>query len=215
LFRTEIARDKLRQIELRRAVHPVSSERPEPAKDRGVHRREIRTSGDPDCPQVEPQVITFTPAVPVASQVFVKKCTCAAKRADVSEAVKRVLPLNDDALSAVKRMIERADGLGHTKPEHYLWCRSKNNTFDPSIPATKWDMAWRTLRQAAGLPGLRFHDLRHAVVTRLLEAGEPDHVVESITGHLSRRMLEHYSHIRLSAKKAALDRLNKPKRALK
>jgi intergrase/recombinase len=45
-------------------------------------------------------------------------------------------------------------------------------------------------------------------VTRLLEAGEPDHVVESITGHLSRRMLEHYSDIRLNAKKAALDRLD-------
>lgn len=49
------------------------------------------------------------------------------------------------------------------------------------------------LRDAAGLRGLRFHDLRHTVVTPLLEAGEPDHVVESITGHLSRRMLEHYS----------------------
>lgn len=33
-------------------------------------------------------------------------------------------------------------------------------------------------------------------------------MVESITGHLSRRMLEHYSHIRLSAKKAVLDRQN-------
>ena len=33
-------------------------------------------------------------------------------------------------------------------------------------------------------------------------------MVESITGHLSRRMLEHYSHIRLKAKKAALDRLD-------
>jgi hypothetical protein len=43
---------------------------------------------------------------------------------------------------------------------------------------------------------------------RLLEAGEPDHVVESITGHLSRRMFEHYSHIRLNAKKAAVDRLD-------
>ena len=38
--------------------------------------------------------------------------------------------------------------------------------------------------------------------SRLLEAGEQDHVVESITGYLSRRMLEHYSHIRLDAKKA-------------
>jgi intergrase/recombinase len=50
--------------------------------------------------------------------------------------------------------------------------------------------------------------LQSKVVTRLLEAGEPDHVVESITGHLSRRLLEHYSHLRLNAKKAALDRLD-------
>jgi hypothetical protein len=38
--------------------------------------------------------------------------------------------------------------------------------------------------------------------SRLLEAGEPGHVVESIRGHLSRRMLEHCSHIRLNPKKA-------------
>jgi hypothetical protein len=39
------------------------------------------------------------------------------------------------------------------------------------------------------------------ISSRLLEAGEPDHVVESITGYLSRRMLEH-------AKKAHSNRLN-------
>jgi hypothetical protein len=32
--------------------------------------------------------------------------------------------------------------------------------------------------------------LRHSIVTELLEAGVPDHVVESITGHLSRKMHE-------------------------
>ena len=37
--------------------------------------------------------------------------------------------------------------------------------------------------------------------------GVPDHVIESITGHLSRRMLEHYSHIRLEAKRQALEAL--------
>jgi hypothetical protein len=36
----------------------------------------------------------------------------------------------------------------------------------------------------------------------------PDHLGESITGLASRRMLEHYSHIGLKAKKAALDRLD-------
>ena len=35
-----------------------------------------------------------------------------------------------------------------------------------------------------------------------------DHVLESISGHLSRRMLEHYSHIRLDARRQALDALD-------
>ena len=45
------------------------------------------------------------------------------------------------------------------------------------------------------------------VVTDLLEAGEPEHVIEAITGHLSRRMLEHYSHQRLKAKDQMLTRM--------
>jgi integrase len=129
-------------------------------------------------------------------------------RTSKNETSKRVIPLNDSAFDAVERMLKRADTLGHTQPEHYLWCASQHHKLDPAKPARKWDTAWRALREAAVLPGLRFHDLRHTVITRLLEAGEPDHVVESITGHLSRRMLEHYSHIRLKAKKDALDRLD-------
>ena len=38
--------------------------------------------------------------------------------------------------------------------------------------------------------------------------GVPDHVMESITGHLSRRTLEHYSHVRLQAKREALEELD-------
>jgi integrase len=60
----------------------------------------------------------------------------------------------------------------------------------------------------AGLQGLRFHDLRHTAITELAEMGVADHVLESITGHLSRRMLEHYSHIRIDAKRQALDALD-------
>jgi hypothetical protein len=40
--------------------------------------------------------------------------------------------------------------------------------------------------------------------------GVADHVLESISGHLSRRMLEHYSHIRIDAKRQALDALGQP-----
>ena len=85
---------------------------------------------------------------------------------------------------------------GHKDPKHYPWCANQHQKFDPTQqPGRKWDSAWHALRDAAGLRGLRFHDLRHTVVTRLLEADEPDHVVESITGHISRRMLEHWRSI--------------------
>src|SRR2546430_8089789 len=42
--------------------------------------------------------------------------------------------------------------------------------------------------------------------------GVADHVLESISGHLSRRMLEHYSHIRIDAKRQALDALDEVRR---
>src|SRR5512134_1501163 len=64
----------------------------------------------------------------------------------------------------------------------------------------------------AGVHGLRFHDLRHTVITELAEMGVADHVLESISGHLSRRMLEHYSHIRIDAKRQALDALDAARR---
>jgi integrase len=53
--------------------------------------------------------------------------------------------------------------------------------------------------------GLRFHDLRHACITKLAEGQASEQTLMSIAGHLSRKMLEHYSHIRLAAKRAALD----------
>jgi hypothetical protein len=39
-----------------------------------------------------------------------------------------------------------------------------------------------------------------------------DHVLESISGHLSRRMLEHDSHIRIDAKRQVLDALDNARR---
>jgi hypothetical protein len=85
--------------------------------------------------------------------------------------------------------------------------------YDATNPMLKWDTACRALRDAAGLPGLRFQDLRHTVITELAEMGVADHVLESISGHLSRRMLEHYSHIRIDAKRQALDALDAARRS--
>src|SRR5688572_29235375 len=129
-----------------------------------------------------------------------------------NETSHRVIPLNASAIEAVARMLERADLLGHTEPAHYLWPACQWGRYDPSKPMLQWDTAWRALRDGAGLHGLRFHDLRHTVITELAEMGVADHVLESISGHLSRRMLEHYSHIRIDAKRQALDALDAARR---
>ncbi len=65
---------------------------------------------------------------------------------------------------------------------------------------------WR--RAAKTIRGLRFHDLRHQAITELAEAGAPDATLMAVAGHLSREMLEHYSHVRMAAKRDALDKLS-------
>ena len=57
-------------------------------------------------------------------------------------------------------MFDRAGALGHTEPEHDLWPSCQWGCFDATKPIVQWDTAWRAQRDAAGLDGLRFHDLR-------------------------------------------------------
>ena len=67
--------------------------------------------------------------------------------------------------------------------------------------------AWhRTLKQA-GIEGLRFHDLRHEAVSRLLEAGLGDQEVDAISGHKSMQMLRRYTHLRAEDLVERLDQL--------
>jgi hypothetical protein len=48
---------------------------------------------------------------------------------------------------------------------------------------------------------------RHHAITELAESQTAEQTILSIAGHVSRKMLEHYSHIRLEAKRKALDAL--------
>ncbi len=117
----------------------------------------------------------------------------------------RVLPLLPPALKAFGRMIERLDQLGFTSPDHYLWFACQWNRLDPTTPMARWDTAWHALREKANLPGLRFHDLRHTIITELAETSTPDMVIQSIAGHVTKKMLDRYSHIRLAAKRKAFE----------
>ncbi len=82
-------------------------------------------------------------------------------------------------------------------------------SYDPTRPITSWRTAWRTLTRQAGLAGFRFHNLRHHAITELGESGASEQTIMAIAGHVSRRMLERYSHIRLEAKRNALEAVSR------
>ena len=67
-----------------------------------------------------------------------------------------------------------------------------------------WRKAWVGACKNAGVR-YRWHDLRHTFVSRLAEsASVSEQTIRSLAGHVSRQMLEHYSHIRSHAKQAAI-----------
>jgi integrase len=124
----------------------------------------------------------------------------------------RAIPLNVTATWAVERLLDRARKLGSTQSEHYLIPRRvAGQGHDPTKPPSRWAWrkAWRQLTQECGLAGLRSHDLRHHAITRLAESSEAsEQTIMSIAGHVSREMLEHYSHIRQEAKRRAVESLD-------
>jgi integrase len=123
------------------------------------------------------------------------------------------------------------------QPDWYVFPSSEGYSKpDPTKPMSGWRSAWRSLTRAITCPacgalqnpaaicrneecgadiskvksstaGLRFHDLRHHAITQLAESQASDRTVMSIAGHVSQAMLAHYSHVRIEAKRKALDAL--------
>ena len=155
-----------------------------------------------------------------------------------TEAGHRTIPLNNDALAALARLLERAQAHGASESQHFVFPTCEHERVDPTRPQKTWRTAWRALlretvrrvgseaarevlqagrgigqakaewkRAAAAFRGFRFHDLRHQAITELAETGASDATLMAVAGHMSRRMLEHYSHVRMAAKRTALDKL--------
>src|SRR5262249_31787780 len=124
-----------------------------------------------------------------------------------------------------------------TTPEHSLFPACEHGHIDPKQPMKSWRTAWRKMTQLIQCPacrtsqspgdtcqnadcgapigdvtsrlaGLRFHDLRHHAITELAESQTSDRTIMALAGHVSRTMLEHYSHIRHDAKREAVNFLS-------
>ncbi len=122
----------------------------------------------------------------------------------------RVIPLNRDAVLALAELKDRGENLAAAGLEHFVLPACEHGHIQPDKPMKGWRTAWRSLTRAAGLRGLRPHDLRHHVITELSEKGLGEETIMSLAGHVSREMLSHYSHIRLQAKRRAVEALETP-----
>jgi integrase len=142
-------------------------------------------------------------------------------RRSKTAAGERVVPLTDVAASALARLRRRAECFGSVEQGHYVFAGfTPKFTFsgkkvvgysvtgwDPTRHVGSWRSAWRSLTEKAGLPGFRFHDMRHCAITQLAEGGASDATIMSVAGHVSKRMLERYSHVRMEAKRQAMEAL--------
>ncbi len=122
----------------------------------------------------------------------------------------RAIPLNQRAWPVLDLW---RSNFPNAKPEHFVFPHEKYGQggpyeVNPTEPIHSWKTAWETARERACVK-CRFHDLRHTCISRLAESEASDATIMSIAGHVSRRMLEHYSHIRMEAKRRALEAITK------
>jgi integrase len=96
------------------------------------------------------------------------------------------------------------------KPEWYVFpgrsgmpAAGQERPLEPTRPLTTIKTSWSSLRETSGVL-CRLHDLRHTAATKMAEAGVSESTMLALMGHMSRAMLERYSHIRMAAKREAV-----------
>jgi integrase len=117
----------------------------------------------------------------------------------------RTIPLNSALLGALVAHAKwYTNRFGTIQPEWYVFPFGKPRPKDPTRPMVTLKTSWSNVRKKAGVTG-RWHDNRHTLITDLSESGAGDETIRDIAGHVSKQMLKHYSHIRMEAKRKALE----------
>lgn len=101
----------------------------------------------------------------------------------------RLIPLNDEAFSVLVAWLDQTNNGGLVFPSPVTGGRFDNI-----------NKAWRQLREEAGLPAVRFHDLRHTFGTRLAHARVDLVSIKEMMGHESLETTARYLHTSMERK---------------
>jgi integrase len=130
----------------------------------------------------------------------------------------RQIPMNEDIRNALAlHLAWYREKIGEPRADWFVFPArqgrpqsGRKRPYDPTTPITNIADSWEALRKAANV-SCRLHDLRHTAATKMAEAGTPESTMLAIMGHMSRAMLERYSHIRMTAKREAVKAMPLPK----
>lgn len=112
---------------------------------------------------------------------------------------RRTIELSDDDVRLLKEHRERQKV---TSIGGLVFCRSNGQP----LAGTSITREFQAHLKRAGLPSIRFHNLRHGNATILLAAGVPVHVVSERLGHADERItLTVYSHVIPKQRREAAD----------
>ena len=106
--------------------------------------------------------------------------------------------------TGVSKLLTTSAALRHMQAGVVRFPCREGQPNDPTRPVTSLKTAWTKVRDQAKVIG-RWHDNRHTLITDLAESGAGDETIRDIAGHVSKQMLKHYSHIRMEAKRTALE----------
>ena len=128
-----------------------------------------------------------------------------------TEKGRRGILLPQFVLEALKqhrvRQLEARLKAGAEWQEHdYVFCTSVGTHLHPTRDVLD---QLKVLLVKAGLPDIRFHDLRHSSATMLLSMGVHPKIVQEILGHSQISMtMDTYSHVLPTMQKEAMSKLN-------
>ncbi|HEY9157079.1 site-specific integrase [Candidatus Binatus sp.] len=146
---------------------------------------------------------------------FIESGTVVVSRSKTEGGTGRMVPLTRRACAVLSLWLSRFPDAGldsYAFPQHcvgFAGNKRKPALYDLDLtkPIGEWKTAWNVARTAAKL-NYRWHDARHTFISRLAEnPNVSEQTITALAGHVSKRMLERYSHIRAQAKREAIETL--------